>query len=189
MRRSNTDNRAAALLLLLAMTAMLGAFCANMIVHRLFPMRYSELIGRSCEEFGVDESLIYAIIHTESGFDAEARSSVGALGLMQIMPETFEWLQTCLPPEREMTEAELLVPEVNIRYGVYYVSRLERLFGSDTLVAAAYHAGQGSVLRWLDESGIEAGAFSREDIPSAATCHYVSKVERARSIYRRLYFR
>ena len=175
--------------MLIGMIAVIGAIFADIIVHTLYPKDYSEIIESSCEEFGVDESLVYAIIHTESGFDPGACSSVGALGLMQIMPETFEWLQTRLPPENGLTEADLFTPEVNIRYGVYYVSRLRDLFGSDTLVIAAYHAGQGSVRKWLDESGIPAEDFAKTDIPSAATSHYVSKVERARNIYNKLYFK
>ncbi len=175
--------------MLVAMTAVLGVVCADVLVHSLYPMRYKELITQSCEEFGVDESLVYAIIHTESGFDTEARSSVGALGLMQIMPETFEWLQTRLPPEQVMNADSLVTPEVNIRYGVYYISRLKSLFGSDTLVVAAYHAGQGSVLKWLRESGLEPSEFGIDNIPSSATGHYVNKVERARKVYQKLYFR
>jgi len=165
-----------------------GAAAASIIMHTLYPMDYSDIVSRSCEEFGVDESLVYAIIHTESGFDAHARSEVGARGLMQIMPETFEWLQKSLPAQQPMDEEALYRPEVNIRYGVYYLSRLKALFGSDMLAVAAYHAGQGSVSRWLSESGLAAAAFGEDNIPSAATAHYVSKVERAREIYLRLYY-
>lgn len=175
--------------MLIGMLAVVGAIFADIVVHTLYPKRYSELIESSCAEFGVDESLVYAIIHTESGFDPAACSPVGALGLMQIMPETFEWLQSRMPSEAKLTEHDLYRPEVNIRYGVYYVSRLRDMFGSDTLVIAAYHAGQGSVRKWLSESEISAESFSKSDIPSSATAHYVSKVERARSIYQKLYFK
>ena len=175
-------------LLMLAAFAGIGAFCANCIVHALYPKRYCELITESCEEFGVEESLVYAVIHTESGFDCNARSNVGALGLMQIMPETFDWLQTRLPAEEHLEFDALYLPEVNIRYGVYYLSQLRSQFGSDMLAIAAYHAGQGSVSGWLDKSGLPPELFKQTDIPSSATCHYVNKVERAREIYIRLYF-
>ena len=107
------------------------------------------------------------------------------MGLMQIMPETFGWLQKSLPSEAPLDESSLFIPEINIRYGVYYLSRLQKLFGSDMLTIVAYHAGQGSVSRWLGED--DPSAFRREDIPSSATFHYVEKVERARTVYRRLY--
>lgn len=188
-KKSNFGRRVISVVLAAAIALAIGCAAANAVVRCLYPMRYDVIVSRNCEEFGVDESLVYAVIHTESGFDEQARSEVGALGLMQIMPDTFMWLQKGLPPERPLDESALLDPEVNIRYGVYYLSRLKGLFGDEMLVIAAYHAGQGSVSRWLDESGLPTGAFGEEDIPSAATAHYVSKVERAREIYLRLYFR
>lgn len=175
-------------LLAVVIAVSVGCAAANIVVRSLYPMCYSDMISTSCAEFGVDESLAYAVIHTESGFDAEACSEVGALGLMQIMPDTFDWLQKGLPPERPMDASALLKPEVNIRYGVYYLSQLKALFGNDMLAIAAYHAGQGSVSRWIEDAGLAPETFSKEDIPSSVTAHYVSKVERAREIYLRLYF-
>lgn len=179
------ERRILIFLMFAAAAAILGSFAAGLAVKAFFPIRYKNIVEESCAEFGVDESLVYAVIHTESGFDDHAFSEAGAMGLMQIMPETFRWLQKGLPSETPLDDNSLYIPEVNIRYGVYYLSRLQKLFGSDMLTIAAYHAGQGSVSRWLGEG--DPITFSREDIPSSATCHYVDKVERARTVYRRLY--
>lgn len=170
------------------LAAAIGILAATAGVRLLYPMEFCALVTEACDEFGVDESLVYAVIRTESGFDTKARSQVGAMGLMQIMPDTFDWLQKGLPPAEPMSADDLLRPEINIRYGVYYLSRLQKLFGSDMLVIAAYHAGQGSVSRWIADPELAADGFSRDDIPSSATAHYVDKVERAREVYNKLYF-
>jgi len=174
---------------LLAMVLLIAAgfLAAHHFIHALYPLRYSSAVERYCEEFGIDTDLAYAVIHTESGFDPEARSDVGALGLMQIMPDTFMWLQNKLEPDAGRSADALFDPEINIRYGVYYLSMLRNMFGDDTLAIAAYHAGQNRVSRWLSEKKISAENCTAEDIPSSATGHYVHKVERARRIYRGLY--
>lgn len=167
--------------------------CAGyeIIIRISYPRRYEQIVKENCARFGVEETFVYAVIRTESGFDPKARSQVGAMGLMQIMPETFMWLQSKLPSGEDgqrLSEAELYDPEINIRYGVYYLSMLRDEFGSDTLAAAAYHAGGGKVREWLNSGQLAAGCGS-DDIPSGATGHYVRKVESARDIYARLYYR
>ncbi|MBE6754374.1 MAG: lytic transglycosylase domain-containing protein [Ruminococcaceae bacterium] len=169
--------------LVIAALLLCGILGVSTATRVLYPLRYSTFVEQSCAEFGVPETLVYAIIHTESGFDTNARSELGALGLMQIMPETFRWLQRKLPTEIELAEDELFKPEINIRYGVYYLSMLRDMFGDDTLTVAAYHAGQGRVRTWLQEEKIPAVGCLAEDIPSAATGHYVRKVTRARQVY------
>ena len=160
--------------------------------RKIFPMEYSTLVEEYSAEFGLDPQLVYAIIHTESGFDPAARSPVGACGLMQIMPETFDWLQTKLPPGEiygmpYLTHDYLDIPEVNIRYGTLFLSILLREFADERLAVAAYHAGQGRVRQWLSSGQVTPGSFEIGDIPSSATSHYVSKVERAKGIYALLY--
>ena len=181
--------RIAAFIASLALVAAAGAVCADIVVRALYPQRYGELIESSCEEFGVDESLVYAVIHTESGFDPQARSEAGAMGLMQLMPETFGWLQTKLPGDGDapLPSESLFEPEINVRYGVFYLAMLHERFGDDTLTIAAYHAGQGQVGRWLRDEQVPPSGCGADDIPSRATGHSVSKVAHAREIYLRLY--
>ena len=187
--RQGARRRKVMLSIFLAFTLLLsGSVAAYTVIHALYPLRYCELVEQSCEEFGVSPTLVYAVIRTESGFDSTARSEVGALGLMQIMPETFGWLQKKLPPDAPMEADALLRPEVNIRYGVFFLSMLNEQFGDDTLTIAAYHAGQNRVRGWLDEAILPQVGCTAQDIPSDATGHYVHKVERAREVYCRLYF-
>lgn len=172
---------------MLAVVFCLGLFGSAFAVRSLFPLRYRDIVESNCERFGVDKTLVYAIIHTESGFDPSARSDAGALGLMQIMPETFHWLQKKLEPELDLNDDMLFDPQVNIRYGVYLLSILGKYYESDVLQIAAYHAGMGSVDRWLKEEAISEKNCSAEDIPSKITGHYVRKVERAKLVYKGLY--
>lgn len=163
-----------------------GLLTARATVRGFYPMKYDALISATCREFGLEPSLAYAVIKTESGFDEQALSNVGAMGLMQIMPETFEWLQKKLPPEEALPPEALYRPEVNIRYGVFYLSMLHGQFGDDTLTIAAYHAGQNRVSGWLGDGVVYAGCTA-DDVPSSATAHYVRKVSHAREVYLRLY--
>ena len=78
----------------------------------LYPVKYNTYVEQTSKKYNVDKAFIYAVIHTESGFDANAQSKVGARGLMQIMPATYTWLQTYLPSEDTSVE-NLLEPETN----------------------------------------------------------------------------
>lgn len=134
---------------------------------------YEDYVKAASEEFSVDMAVIYAVIYAESNFDPEATSSVGAMGLMQMMPATFEEMQGYLKEQYD-TEA-LYQPEVNIRYGTYYLSRLYRTFGDWELVFAAYNAGPTRVREWLTDERYAADG-KLIDIPYSETAHYVEKV-------------
>jgi len=166
-----------------------GIIGAQSLVRALYPMRYTSTVERCSEEFGVDRELVYAVIRTESGFDPNARSDAGAMGLMQIMPDTFGWLQGKLEPDADHPTERLYDPSTNIRYGVFYLSMLREKFGSDLLAVAAYHAGQNRIAQWLNEKKIPVENCTADDIPSSATGHYVRKVQSARSVYEKLYNR
>lgn len=145
---------------------------------------YEDYVTASSEEFTVDKSIIYAVIYCESGFDAEASSKVGAFGLMQMMPATFEEMQGYLKESHD-TEA-LFDPEISIRYGTYYLSRLYRTFGDWETVFAAYNAGPTIVLKWLkDESYAKDGKLVH--IPYPETANYVEKVKGMVEIYKEYY--
>lgn len=169
------------------MLVLTGVLAAFLCMRALYPVQYSDAVERYSDEFGVDSRLVYAVIHTESGFDPNACSEVGAVGLMQIMPDTFMWLQGRLEPEADMPPEALYDPEVNIRYGVYFLSMLDEMFGDDVLTVAAYHAGQNKVSKWLEENKIPQHNCTADDIPSSVTGHYVRKVQKAYNIYEKLY--
>lgn len=152
-----------------------------------YPQKYVQEVESSSREFGVDEDLIYAVIRTESGFRQEVESHAGAVGLMQLMPETFEWLQEDLdgkvtyPPERLKDAA------VNIRYGTYFLSWLLERYGNVDTACAAYNAGISNVDEWLSDSRYSSDGRTLRTIPYKETAQYVERVREALEMYRKIY--
>ncbi len=153
----------------------------------IYPKKYTSFVEEYSQRFNVDETLVYAMIKTESSFDRNAESNVGAIGLMQIMPETFDWLQTKMPAEKKLEKDALYDPETNIKYGVFFLSLLNEEFGDTKLVIAAYHAGRGQVNAWLDDRSVSADGRTIDEIPSRNTAHYVSKVTKNIKRYNKIY--
>ena len=118
----------------------------------LFPFPYRALIEQVARDEQVDSRLVVAVMRIESGFDPEARSRVGARGLMQIMPPTGLWIARRMGWRRFRLD-RLTEPEVNIRLGAWYLSHLEERFeGHLPLVLAAYNAGHAKVAAWRRSS-------------------------------------
>lgn len=154
-------------------------------VFRLsFPRKYAEIVERYAEEYRLPPELLYAVIKTESNFDPEAVSRVGAIGLMQIMPETFIWLTEKtgerLPPEY-LTE-----PEVNIRYGTFFLHFLYEYYGNYETALAAYNAGMGNVAKWLSSDEYAKDGILVK-IPFRETERYVRLVTKRAEQYKKLY--
>jgi soluble lytic murein transglycosylase len=158
------------------------------IDRALYPREYSEFVEKYAKQYGVPENLVYAVIRTESGFDPEAVSRVGAVGLMQMMPSTFRWLTDEILAESLEDEA-LYDPEVNIRYGVYYLRRMYDRYGDWQTALASYNAGSGRVDGWLEDRALTdwKGDLIVERIPFEETRSYVKKVVKAYDAYSRLY--
>lgn len=171
--------------LLLGIAGYLGY---SAYTERAYPMKYSEYVEKYSKEYSVDKFLVYAVIKTESGFRPDAVSSVGARGLMQITEVTFDWIKFRLGDD-ENEFYDMYDPEVNIRYGCWFLGFLCDEFGSGNIrtVAAAYHAGRGKVNEWLDNKDYSSDGVHLDSIPGRDTAHYVSKVTRAVDKYIRLY--
>ena len=151
-------------------------FAVKSILKAEFPMKYQDKISLYAETYGVPEDLLYGVIHTESGYDEKAKSHAGAIGLTQITPETFLWIQT-------KTGENLSVKYCAVFYGL-----LLKEFGGDEKTAiAAYHAGRGQVNAWLRDPDISPDGKTLVNIPESETKKYVEKVQRAVSIYDKLY--
>ncbi|MFY9381928.1 MAG: lytic transglycosylase domain-containing protein [Eubacteriales bacterium] len=157
------------------------------IDRRNHPQSYSQYISVYSEAYGVPEYIVYAVIKTESGFDSSAVSSDGAIGLMQIMPETFKWLTTLLGDSYET--GMLYDPATNIKYGTYYLSYLYGVYARWPTVYAAYNAGPSAVDRWLEDKAYSDDGTNLEKIPYPETEAFVSRVERAAETYLRLYYK
>ena len=158
-------------------------FMENYISEVTHPMKYSEQVEKYSDKYGVPEEIIYSVIKCESSFKADAKSKDGAIGLMQIMPATFEDL--CRRMGEQYNESLLYDPEVNIRYGTFYLSYLYSRYGVWETVFAAYNAGYGRVDGWLDNPEIATDG-RLENIPFEETRNYVERVSDARKVYSRL---
>lgn len=150
------------------------------------PVRYSQYIEIYAEQNDIDKYLVYAVIKTESGFDPEAVSNVGARGLMQIMEETFDWIKYKLGDD-ETQYSDMFDPKDNIRYGCYLLGYLYDEFGNIDATMAAYHAGRGKVNEWLADPRYSSDGIHLDNIPISDTAHYVDKINKAMDIYIELY--
>ena len=143
-----------------------------------YPLRYEHIVRGHAENYRLDPALVAAVIYQESKFKPEARSESGAIGLMQLLPDTALGIAQRTGGTSFHVD-DLLDPELNIRYGSWYLRHLLDKYGDDETALAAYNAGQTNVDRWRREGkGIEFGE----------TRHYVDRVEELRDVYHRAYF-
>lgn len=150
-----------------------------------FPRSYSDHIHHEAARNRIDPALLFAITRQESAFIPTAKSPVGAMGLMQIMPETGKMLAR-LNKEALVTPLDLLKPERNIRLGTKYVRMmLDKYQQNPALAAASYNAGPHRVARWLPEYDMPADSWI-ETIPYKETREYVQNVMTYSVIYKQL---
>lgn len=155
--------------------------------HYLYPFPYRDTVETYSDRYRVDPYLAIAVIKTESKFQDGVHSHRGAIGLMQLMPDTAEWIAGQLEDPSYSIEA-IHEPERNIRYGIWYLSTLQREFdGNDVLALAAYNAGRGNVQSWIREYGWPADFHDIDAIPYKETREYVRKVLLTEHKYRSLY--
>lgn len=153
----------------------------------LYPFPYRDTVERYASRYKVDCYLVAAVIKVESKFQHDVRSHRGAVGLMQLMPDTAEWIAQRLG-ERDYTDTELHDPDRNLRYGIWYLADLEEEFkGNDVLALAAYNAGRGNVREWMEDYGWQDDFTDVQDIPYGETRAYVKQVLSLQGKYRKLY--
>lgn len=152
------------------------------------PLRHEDVIRQQAAEKGLDPALVAAVIFTETHF-VPRESSAGALGLMQITPETAQFIAH-RSGGTAFEEADLATPQVNIAYGSYYLRYLLRRFdGSVVLALAAYNGGEGNVEKWVTAANGRGESFVADAIPFPETRHYVRNVLAAQLEYRKRYAR
>lgn len=173
----------------LACILMVVVLCVigyNLALRHIYPLKYSDIIERQAAEYGIDEFLIAAVIRCESGFDRNAESKAGAVGLMQLTEETFYDMNKLLCDGDRVFETDCYIPSVNIEYGTAYLKYLFGIYGDDKLsVLAAYNAGPGNVASWVGDNV----RLEREEIEFKETAEYVDRVLKAEEYYRKLYSR
>jgi soluble lytic murein transglycosylase len=139
-----------------------------------YPLHYAEFVRVHAREHDLDPALMAAVIYQESKFDRKAKSPSGAIGLMQLTPETAHGIAVRTGGSAFHT-ADLYDAEINIRYGAWYLHNLFQKYGSEKLVLAAYNAGQGNVDRWRANG---------QSVQFAETRAYVVRVEHLKAVYR-----
>ena len=144
---------------------------------------YDEFIRQFAQEFQVDRSFISAIIARESHYDTKAESRVGARGLMQIMQDTGEWVSGRLAV-RPYSYELLFEPQLNIRFGAWYLGYLSAQFNGDpVMIASAYHAGANNVKLWALKYAQDKRTLRIDQIPTEDTKDYVQKVMNAYALF------
>jgi soluble lytic murein transglycosylase len=140
-----------------------------------YPLRYETIIRGHARNYRLEPALIAAVIYQESRFRPGVRSSSGAIGLMQLLPETAKGIAVRTGGARFRVR-DLYDPEINVRYGAWYLRHLLDRYGDERLALAAYNAGQRNVDRWLREG---------KELQFPETRDYVSRVQELEEVYRR----
>jgi peptidoglycan lytic transglycosylase len=138
-----------------------------------YPLSYDHIVVGHARNYELDPALLAAVIYRESKFDAGAKSSSGAIGLMQLLPATAKGIALHTGGSR-FRVADLYDPEINVRYGAFYLHRLLTKYGDTTLALAAYNAGQANVDTWRAEG---------KGIVFPETREYVDAVLETREVY------
>jgi soluble lytic murein transglycosylase len=143
-----------------------------------YPLRYSEIVRGHAHNYHLDPALLAAVIEAESKFNPNAHSSAGAVGLMQLTPSTAKGIAQ-YTGGHNFHLSDLTDPEINVRYGAFYLRRLlDHYHDNERLALAAYNAGEENVDHWQSE---------HKGIQFEETRDYVKKVERLKTIYHRAY--
>ena len=142
-----------------------------------YPLDYEQIVRGHARHYTLDPALLAAVIYQESKFKADARSSSGAIGLMQLLPDTAQGIALHTGGSAFRVD-DLYNPEINIRYGAWYLRHLLDKYGDERTALAAYNAGQDNVDHWR-----RAG----RGIVFSETRAYVQRVEELKKIYREAY--
>lgn len=142
-----------------------------------YPLHYEQIVRGHAKNYRLDPALLAAVIYQESKFEADARSEAGAIGLMQLQPDTAKGIAIRTGGSRFRT-SDLYTPEINVRYGSWYLRHLLNKYDDEKLALAAYNAGQSNVDAWRAEG---------KGIQFSETRAYVHRVEELKEIYRSAY--
>lgn len=163
-------------------------WASNVIIKLIYPLKYENIVEKMSQKYDVEKPLIYAIIKCESDFDKKAESSAGALGLMQVMPDTFKWLEKDTFVKYTSKE-DMFDPENNIECGTLFISILLEKYKDLDVSLSAYNAGIKTVDNWLKNKKISSDGKTLENIPYSETQKYVKRVNFAYKVYKYIYFK
>ncbi len=156
------------------------------VLRLRYPVKYMDIIEKYTGEYGIDPYFVLAIIKAESSFNPKAVSNKGAKGLMQIHPDTGEWIAKNIGLDG-YKEDVLLDPEINVRMACWYLNNLNKQFKDPVSVLAAYNAGSGNVKKWLSDEKYSRDQNKLEYIPFKETRDYIERITKNYQMYKRIY--
>ncbi|MEG1500080.1 MAG: lytic transglycosylase domain-containing protein [Clostridia bacterium] len=139
-----------------------------------YPLKYHDIIASQSEKFSFSPELIASVINCESSFNKDAKSAVGAVGLMQIMPSTGQWV--ALKMSKPFSVEMLFDAEKNVEIGCFYLKYLLEKFKNLPTCLAAYNAGEGVVKKWIDTNKFLFDGKDFVSCPYSETTKYVHNV-------------
>ena len=160
-------------------------------IREAHPLRYEELIEEKAGKYNLSPAFVAAIVLNESSFRPDAESSVGARGLMQLMEDTAGWIYEKMGGTGAYSFDSMYDAETNVEYGCWYLNFLsERFRGDPVLVAASFHAGQGEVQNWLNDSRYSQDGLTieLENMIDGPTKQYATRVLNDYAAYKRIYY-
>ena len=165
----------------LALLSIMLAFCIGCFNSYFYPIKFKEDIISFSKESNVDAALIASVINVESSYVADAQSKKGAIGLMQIMPDTAKWL--CDLSGQNFEDIDLKNQKDNIKLGCQYMAILMNSFKDVDTAICAYNAGPNKVKSWLANNDYSADGKSLKQIPYKETKEYLNKVKKNLNVY------
>lgn len=153
-------------------------FLSVFIFFDLYPQKYVSIIKKYAKEYDISPALVASVINVESGYKKEAISPVGAVGLMQIMPQTAKWIEG---------DVNLKDVNTNIKVGCKYLAYLKTQFSSFECVIASYNAGPNKVKIWLNNKDFSTDGINLKTTPYKETNEYIKKVKKNLKVYNLFY--
>ena len=170
------------------MKKLLILFCVLFIItfavinYVLFPLKYKSYITESATKYNLSASVVASVINAESNFNKNAVSHKGAIGLMQILPSTAEWINSQIY-NTDFSKELLKNPQINIEMGCFYLNYLSKKFDNLTCVLCAYNAGETVVRQWLNNPEYSTDKQTLTKIPYSETNNYVKKIQNYIKVY------
>jgi soluble lytic murein transglycosylase len=176
-------------ILTLLLVILLGIvyYQSNWLGKMMYPIKYREEIEANAAKYGIDPLLVAAIIRVESNYKPELVSSKGAIGLMQLMPDTAQWILE-MDGFASLSINSLYEPNSNIMMGTKYINLLNNQFNNNLAeVLAAYNAGPGNVSKWRETNVWDGKLENIEQIRFWETRKYVDRVVYYYKKYQKIY--
>ena len=149
----------------------------------VYPLKNKETVFYFADMYGLERALVLSVIKVESDFDKNAESHAGALGLMQITPDTAKYIASL----QGITTYDLKDARTNVNFGCFYIKYLMQRFKNVNTAMVAYNAGEGNVSLWLNNSEYSDDKITLKKIPFSESREYINKINKTFVKYKKLY--